>query len=270
MRSPYVRLLEVDPALGVGLDPRVREEARRLATAPLVTLTEGNWSCDELLERVGKPCRYGCLVLDGLIARGVVLQDRAATELLGRGDLLVPPAPDREVPSAVYFGVVDTANVAVLDALPALTLRWPAIALALLVRAERQVERASLQHAVSQLRRAEDRIVALFWYLADRWGTREDGEVHIPLSLGHEAIAQLVGGTRPTITAALGQLARDGTLRRERSGAWMLAAHSRAAIGAGPEASTPPAARFTDSRGHTGVGAPGVVTVPMPGTPRGP
>ena len=269
MRSPYVRLLEVDPALGTGLDPRLRDEARRLATAPLVTLTEGNWRCEELLERVGKPCRYGCLVLDGLIARGVTLQDRAATELLGQGDLLLPAA-DSGVPSDVSFGVVDTASVAVLDALPALTLRWPAIALALLVRAERQVERASLQHAISQLRRAEDRIVALFWYLADRWGTRADGQLLIPLSLGHEAIAQLVGGTRPTITAALGQLARDGTLRRKRSGAWTLDVRSRAEIGARPEASAPPAARFADGRGRTGLGAIDAATVPIRGGLRGP
>lgn len=262
MRSPYVRLLEVDPALGAGLDQRVREEARRLATAPLLTLAEGNWSFDDLLERVGKPCRYGCLVVDGLITREVVLRDRVAMELLGKGDLLMPAAAGSRVPTGLFYGVMDTASVAVLDALPALTLRWPAIAIALLMRAERQAERTALLHAISQLRRAEDRIVALFWSLADRWGAPGDGDVLIPLSLGHEAIARLVGGSRPTITTALGRLAADGTLTRQRSGAWALAAGSRATIVAASEAPRPPHARLISGRRRAGLAEPGVVTGP--------
>jgi hypothetical protein len=230
MRPPYVHLLEVDPALGAGMEPDVLDEARRLAVVPLVWIPRGTWSFAELSKRVGRRCRFGCLITEGLIAHELAFQQRAATELLGRGDLLLPAPAGCMSPDAAYFGVSDLASVAVLDALPALARRWPAIALALLARAERQAGRAALHHAISQLPRAEDRILALFWQLGDRWGTVTDEHVVVPIALGHEAIAQLVGGRRSTISAALGRLAADGLLEREPGGTWTLALRSSSVL----------------------------------------
>jgi hypothetical protein len=223
-RPSYVHLLEVDPALGSGLEQDALEDARRLAIAPLVTIPRGTWSTGELAQHIGRPCRFGCLVVDGLIAHELVLQGRPATQLLGKGDLLIPAPETRIASRFAYFGVSDSASVAVLDALPALARRWPAIAIGLFLRAQRQAERAALQHAIGHLRRAEDRILALFWLLGDRWGLSVDERLFIPLALGHEAIAQLVGGRRSTITAALGRLAGEGLLVRETDGTWTLPA----------------------------------------------
>jgi DNA-binding transcriptional ArsR family regulator len=250
MRSPYVRLLDVDPALGAGLEQHARDDARRLAVVPVVTLPRGCWSDEALLRRIGKPCRFGCLVLDGLIAHEVVLQDRTATELLGKGDLLVPALPDGAMLGDRYFGVTDTASLAVLDALPALTQRWPAIATALLLRAERQCERVTIHQAISQLRRAEDRVLALFWHLGARWGSDLDGDVIVPLALSHDAIAKLVGGSRPTISVALGRLAGEGLLTRRSDGTWRLADRSRTLVVASAMPSAPPDARLIPAHGR--------------------
>jgi CRP/FNR family cyclic AMP-dependent transcriptional regulator len=133
----------------------------------------------------------------------------------------------------------------------AVTQRWPSIAAALIVRAERQAERAALQQAISQLPRAEQRIVALLWHLGDRWGAVADGHVAVPVSLGHEAIARLVGARRPTISAALGRLEARGLLVRQLDGTWLLSVDSRELLDATPQPSPTPDARLISGRARS-------------------
>jgi hypothetical protein len=232
----HVPLLEVEPRLGAGLSGRELADARRLAVAPLVTLPAGRWEPDELRKALGAGTTYGCLVHDGLVAHELALGERAATHLLGRGDILAPAVrPGRLLPLVRFFGVADATRLVVLDeTFPGLARQWPSIAVALLVQAERQLERVAVQQLISQMPRAEARIVALFWHLADRWGRAEAGGVVVPVTLSHEALSRLVDGQRPTISAALGRLAELELLVRRPNGTWFLAMQSRALLDGAP------------------------------------
>jgi hypothetical protein len=95
-----------------------------------------------------------------------------ALRLLGKGDILAPPARANHALAVTRsFGAADPVLLALLDeSLTAVASRWPRIAVALLARAERQLDRAAVHQLISQLPRAEQRIVASLWHLADRWG----------------------------------------------------------------------------------------------------
>jgi hypothetical protein len=196
-----------------------------------------------------------------------MLDGRTATQLLGKGDLLsVSLRPSTVIGVMRVFGVADPVRLAVLDeSFHAVTRRWPAIAAALLVRAEQQLERAALQQAISQMPRADQRIVALFWQLAERWGTEADGHLALPLSVGHEAIGRLVGGRRSTITAALGRLADRELLVRRDDGTWLLAPESRALLNTTPVPTPTPDIRLPGAS-HGACAAP----VPNPHRTRRP
>ena len=104
--------------------------------------------------------------------------------------------------------------------------QWPRLAAQFFTQAMRQLDRAGEHKAISQLTRVEDRLLALFWYLADRWGrVRADG-VAIDLPLTHETIGWLIGARRPTVSLGLRELATQDLLRREQDGRWLLAAES--------------------------------------------
>jgi hypothetical protein len=48
-----------------------------------------------------------------------------------------------------------------------------------------------------------------------------DGIV-LPLPLGHQRLADLVGAHRPTVTTAIGDLTRAGSISRRDHGDWVL------------------------------------------------
>jgi hypothetical protein len=60
------------------------------------------------------------------------------------------------------------------------------------------------------------------WHLAERWGRMGPSGVVVPIELTHGALGRLVGARRPTVTLALGELARDGALVRRNDGSWVL------------------------------------------------
>jgi CRP/FNR family transcriptional regulator, cyclic AMP receptor protein len=227
-RTAYVRLLQIQPSLGAQLTREELVEARRLAVVPAVTLPAGSWEAGELARMCVPGQNLGCIIADGIIAHELVLGGRTATHLLGRGDLIFPAVrPSGHLPLSRVFGVADASRLAVLDSgFAAVARRWPSIAEALLSQAERQMERVAVQQLISQLRRADQRIMALLWHLADRWGRREGDGVVVPLTLDHQAIGQLVGGRRPTISAALGRLADQELVVRLANGTWWLATAS--------------------------------------------
>ena len=76
--------------------------------------------------------------------------------------------------------------------------------------------------AISHVRRVDDRLVLLFWHLADRRGRMTADGIVIPLKLSHSAIAKLVGAQRPTVSTALGQLRDRGVLERDSNDSWLL------------------------------------------------
>jgi len=98
-RAGWVAVLEVDHDLAGRLPGAIVAAAAPFAVARAEWLGPGHWRPVPPAEedRLG---HLGYLVLDGFLARQVQVLQRPATELLGRGDLLIPWEPDRTEPFA--------------------------------------------------------------------------------------------------------------------------------------------------------------------------
>ena len=101
--------------------------------------------------------------------------------------------------------------------------RWPEIVAALFERVTAQEQRRDIHRALLQLPRVEDRVHALLWLLAERWGQVTAHGVILRLRLTHELIGQLVGAKRPTVSLALKELEARGGFQRLPDGGWLLA-----------------------------------------------
>jgi hypothetical protein len=214
-------LLDLDPRLGADLEGD-REAARRATIVPISTLRPGPWNPTDLKPK-GRTM-FGLLVVEGLVLHDLILADTPTTELLGPGDLAPDlVSADALLPLEVRWSVARLSRVAVLDArLIPILAEWPTVAAQLLLRASRQAGRLSAQRAISQLPRIDQRLLALFWHLAERWGRVGRAGVLVPISLTHETLGRLVGARRPTVSLALKELAEDGTLIRREDGTWVL------------------------------------------------
>ncbi|MFL5909362.1 MAG: Crp/Fnr family transcriptional regulator [Gaiellaceae bacterium] len=198
--------------------------ARRHLVADLVEIEPGTW--DPPGDVRGAPGHLGFLVLDGLLTRGVVLDSTLATELVGRGDILRPSdhdSRDAPVPFDIVWQVLEPARMAVLDRQFAqAAMRWPEVMEVLFRGAVRRAQSLAIGLAVSNMRRVDQRLLSLMWYLADRWGKVTPEGVRVPLRLTHQTLGRLVGAQRPSVSTALGQLAEDGLLTRAADGTWVL------------------------------------------------
>lgn len=224
-----VRLLDFHPDLGADLDPAGFERARRLIGCPLVEAGPGPWEPSAVRSHGVAGRVFACVVVDGLLAREVVLAGRGSVSLYGRRDViglseLAGASPG--VSSA--FTALTPVRLAVLDdRFLKYTQRWPYLAARLTESIIEQVGGGCVRQAVSQLPRAEDRLVALFWMLADRWGHVGPEGIVLDLPLTHEALGQLIGARRPTVSLAMRELDSAGHLeRRPNGGGWLLSRSS--------------------------------------------
>jgi CRP/FNR family transcriptional regulator, cyclic AMP receptor protein len=168
----------------------------------------------------------GLLLIDGVVVREIMLGPYVSAQLCGPGDLLElrNPRDQRCLPALATMSVPGTAVLALLDdRVLAASRRWPRLGGRLLAQAMGQIGDASAHQAISQLTRVEDRLLGLFWHLADRWGRVLSGGVRIDLPLTHETIGHLIGARRPTVTLGLRALRAAGLLQRQVDGAWLLA-----------------------------------------------
>jgi CRP-like cAMP-binding protein len=220
-----VALLDVDPDLGAGLSPAERAQATRAVSASLHRLAPGPWI-------PGPEHRAGsCLVVSGLLTRETALGRAPASELLGPGDVLCIRGRASDILHATTSWTVTVpSRLVVLDgAWAAAARRWPAIEDAVRRRLEDQLDRASIHGAIRQLRRVEDRLMAMLVQLADRWGRVGPEGLIVPLPLTHQALGRLVGAERPTVSLAITQLKEAGLLDRRDDGCWVLrGAHTSA------------------------------------------
>lgn len=218
-----VHLLDHDPELAHSLRPDRRDEARRTASATAMQVACGPWDMEAVTRT--RATVYGLLVLDGLVNRTVVLEGVAGGQLLGRGDLL-PPAerPDETlVPTAVEWHVLEPLTIALLDERFLFTVRrWPELVAVLFERMATQTARQSVHRTLSQLPRVEDRLHAVLWHLAERWGRVTPQGVVLQIRLTHDLLGHLVGAKRPTVSLAVKQLEARGTIHRRTDGAWLL------------------------------------------------
>ncbi len=222
--SDAIKLLEADPDLGAYLVAERRAEAAEALQVRAQSLSVGSWDVSRLRNLGGG--HVGLLLLEGVLARDVIVADHVSAELLGPGDLLRPwgdPAGETLLPVDVEWWVLSPARVAVLDRSFAVrSARWPEITAALFQRQSERALRLATQQAVSQLTRVDRRLLALFWHLAERWGRVGADGVVVPLALTHRILGQLIGARRPTVSTALGELAERGELTRRSDGSWLL------------------------------------------------
>jgi hypothetical protein len=219
-----VRVFEADPDLLDELAPAHARAAWHLGVAESEVLPEGPW-LPPGREQLGSGA-LGLLVLEGVLMRTVGLDGRQAPELVGAGDLLRPWEADAVsgfVELDVSWSVIDRATVALLDERFAdRVCRVPGLCGALLARSVQRSRWMAFQAALSQIRRAEPRVLLLLWHLADRWGRVTPNGVHIPLRLTHAMLARLVSMRRPTVSSALAALCRSQELVRADDHSWLL------------------------------------------------
>lgn len=224
--EPLVRLLDADPDLFAALPPRAQLDARARAIAPVIRLERGPWSAD-VSEICDQDNCLGLLVLDGLLVHSVVVMHEPRSEIVGPGDVLRPWQQAMEVtsvPFASHWEVVHAARLAILDnRFLAFAARWPKLISAVVERTVRRSHWLSLQLAITDLRRVDDRLMLFFWHLADRWGRMGPDGVTVPLPVTHDVLAQLVCAQRPTVTSALKRLSDRGRIRRRSDRTWLLA-----------------------------------------------
>ena len=234
-----VALLREDPEMGAGIPADEWRDAERLVVVPGFGLDVGPW---ELPESPDEP-NVGVLVLDGLITVNVALGDRVSAQLAGPGDVIHGMGTaDALVPAELAFFVSEPARVAVLDRRFIVAVRrWPTLMLTLHERLRQQERRGAIHAAIGKLRRVEDRVLALLWHLAERWGRVTAEGVIVPLALTHETIGRLAGAERPTVSLALTELAARGEVQRRGDGAFVLSEPSIDRLG--PAQSGRPQAR---------------------------
>src|SRR5437763_17194407 len=112
-----MHLLDLDPDLGEGLDPRRGALARDRLMVRVERVERGRWT--PRAGEFGAVGGIGLLVAEGLAIRQVSLAHRAAAELLGPGDVLRPWEDDGEhaaYPFSASFRLIEPLTLAVLDA----------------------------------------------------------------------------------------------------------------------------------------------------------
>jgi CRP/FNR family cyclic AMP-dependent transcriptional regulator len=215
-------ILQEDHELAEQLPKRQREDATQLLRAPVIEVGRGNWIPPQL----DPGASFGLMLLDGLVARRVEVAGASAMEILGPGDIVRPSEDaglDGGAPLRADWEVFQPARLAVLDQqLTSLIARWPELLLAFSDRLVRRTGRLSYLLALSHLRRIEDRLLGMLWYLAASWGRVTPHGLKIPISLTHQALGELAGAKRSSVTLALATLRDRGLVSRMPDGTYVL------------------------------------------------
>jgi CRP/FNR family cyclic AMP-dependent transcriptional regulator len=217
-----VDLLARDRELARALPPAARAGRRTPLSAVVLRLKRGPWEPDA---HEPSPNHLGFLVLDGLVARRVLVPERGRSlELLGRGDLFRPWQDEAASFEQLSWTVIEPAAIAVLDErLEARARQMPQVLEALTERALRRSRRLAVSAAISNTVGVEERLLLSLWQLTELWGRKVPEGAILPFRLSHQTLADLVGARRPTVTLAIRNLTRRGKLRRGESGQWILA-----------------------------------------------
>jgi CRP/FNR family transcriptional regulator, cyclic AMP receptor protein len=220
-----VHLLEADPELSRGLDPRrVREVADRLLVRA-IDVPPGPWNPRR--PRAADPPPIGLLVIAGALVREASVGEHPSAELLGPGDLVRtwedPADQDLLMRPLVAWTALTPVRLAVIDrAVAERAAALPEVLARLVERAALRAERLAVLQALRSLTRVDDRLVGALWALADRWGRVVPGGVAVDLQVPHRTLAGMIGARRPSVTTGLGHLTARGVLERRPTGGWLL------------------------------------------------
>ena len=169
--EPSYRLLELDPDLGGALGPERFAQARAELLCHVHDAERGALS-DRSPADAG--AHLGLLIVAGLVTRRVTIVGRRCVELLGPGDLVRPWQHDDEhpvAPTRASFSVLEAVRLAELDRAAGMRLaRWPEVMAMLMARLTTRARVIAESLSIAQVPRVEDRLLILFWHLADRFG----------------------------------------------------------------------------------------------------
>lgn len=223
--SEVVNVVDEDPALQQTLSPEQLDKARPVALARLAVVKIGEALPSALIS--AETGALGLLVLEGVVMRSFSVGGRRGLELFGPGDVFRPSDRAGEahliVPADVKWWALTPTRLALLDA--NFTRRMcghPDAITQLIGRLERRSSAHTLRGTIIQQPRLSERLRFLLWHLADRFGRVEARGVVLPLPLSHELLAELAGAQRPSISRALKELTRDGSVVRRPDGSWWL------------------------------------------------
>ena len=158
--------------------------------------------------------------------RTVRVSQLECSELLGPGDVIRPWDGDDGVAaleSGTSWRVVQDARVALLDdTFTRMACQWPAVLSELMERGLRRSRSLAVLLAISQARRADVRLMALFWHLADRWGRVTADGIVVELDLTHSLLSRLTCLRRPTVSVTLKRLREAERLIGLSRSCWLL------------------------------------------------
>lgn len=212
------------PELGEALDPERFERVRHSVVLPAASLRAGRWELAQLLgaEGVRAPV-IGILLVKGCMTMEMSVAGRPCTRLITAGELvLIDGRSGPGLACSWVWTALGEVVVAILDQRVLVIARHlPRLLSALLQRASEQTRQSFLQQAISQLPRVDDRLLALFWVIADRIGTISGDEIRLELSVTHEMLAHMIGARRPTVSLGLTRLHGQNLLHND-GGHWLL------------------------------------------------
>jgi CRP-like cAMP-binding protein len=232
-QTEAVHLLEADPDLGALLSEGRRAEAERELVVRTHRLPIGPWDVTRLAGASAD--HLGLLILDGVLARELLVADQISVELLGPGDVVRPghdAMPD-EIPFGTYWRAISDMRLAVLDArfMRAAAMVPEAIP-ALLASVSRRTGTVSRQLVIVQGQAVENRVLATLDELAQRWGVRTGEGTVLPGFISQGTLALLLGARRPSVTSAMVRLTARGLVARHPDGRWLLPAQHPSAAAA--------------------------------------
>ena len=201
---------------------RIPESHRRRASESLqlavARLDPGEWRAPAHPESG----QVAFILLNGKLLREVRIHRRWNAELLLGGDLIRPWLEDSASFADARWVALEPCRLGIVDhkAMRAFA-EWPSLLDALFERALRRSRTLATHAAIESVQRVDQRLLLLFWHLAERCGGRRDGRPFVRIPLTHDQLARLVGAERPTVTTALTQLARRGALVH-RGTTWLL------------------------------------------------
>jgi CRP/FNR family cyclic AMP-dependent transcriptional regulator len=226
-------LLELDPTLS----PANADTPQRPApTVPVLTTRRGIWAPPRATG--GRPDGWlGIMIVNGLMVRTVRVSGLECCELLGPGDVLRPWDGDDDaacLATTVSWRALEDTELAVLDEpFTRLATQWPEVLAALMRRALDRSRSLTVQLAIAQARRADVRLMALFWHLADRWGRVTGDGIVLDLELTHGLLSRLTCLRRPTVSMTIKQLEATGELTRPSRSSWRIAGREPALLRGG-------------------------------------
>jgi hypothetical protein len=221
--SPVVRILDLDPDLGQGIDEAEWKLASRECLGDLVRMHRGPSRLPSGHHQIRD--WFAFVIMKGLVCREIALRDHHMVELLGPGDVLqLPVAAGRPaLGGPVRLTAIDEAVLIALGGtFVGAAARWPSLLQAVMERIEVQRELLAVQAVIGHLPLAEHRALLMLSHLANRWGRVTPGGVLLPLPLTHQLIGKLIAARRSTVTLALSPLEADGSLVRLEDGSWLL------------------------------------------------